>query len=109
AASGEVTAARRAGGRGGDVQVAVLRVAGSLMFNRMVDRVRAHTPAYVSAHGLRARQIAELRSRQPGLAALPAVRCRWVTEITGHDAHPARGAAALRAPRGGRRARAGVS
>ncbi|HEY2916128.1 MAG TPA: carboxymuconolactone decarboxylase family protein [Candidatus Limnocylindrales bacterium] len=55
----DVAAAKAAGASDGDVQLAVLIAAGFSMYNRMVDGLRARTPADVEAYAGRAAEIAE--------------------------------------------------
>lgn len=54
----QVSAARTAGASDGDVQLAVLIAAAFSMYNRMVDGLRARTPASLEAYTGRAREIA---------------------------------------------------
>jgi uncharacterized peroxidase-related enzyme len=56
-----------------DVQLAVLIAAAFCMYNRMVDGLRARTPADVTAHYARAEQIARYGYSDPRLTAVPAV------------------------------------
>lgn len=55
----DVEAARASGATDGDVQLAVLIAAGFAMYNRLVDGLRARTPADTSAYRARAVEIAE--------------------------------------------------
>ena len=55
----DVAAARAAGASDGDVQLAVLIAAAVSMYNRLVDGMRARTPADVAAYRERAAEIAE--------------------------------------------------
>ena len=55
----QVAAAREAGASDGDVQLAVLIAAGFSMYNRLVDGLRARTPALPEAFAARAGEIAE--------------------------------------------------
>lgn len=54
----QVAAATAAGASDADVQLAVLIAAGFSMYNRMVDGLRARTPASLEAYTGRAREIA---------------------------------------------------
>ena len=65
--AGDVAAARAEGASDGDVQLAVVIAAGFSMYNRMVDGLRARTPADLDMYKPRAAQIAEL-----GYSARPA-------------------------------------
>jgi uncharacterized peroxidase-related enzyme len=56
-----------------DVQLAVLIAAAFCMYNRMVDGLRARTPADVTAYYARAEQIARYGYSDPCLTAVPAV------------------------------------
>jgi uncharacterized peroxidase-related enzyme len=56
-----------------DVQLAVLIASAFCMYNRMVDGLRARTPADASAHDERAKQIAQYGYSDPRLIAIPAV------------------------------------
>lgn len=55
----QVAAARAGGASDGDVQLAVLIAAAFSMYNRMVDGLRATTPANTDAYTARAAEIAE--------------------------------------------------
>ena len=55
----DVQAARESGASDADVQLAVLIAAAFSMYNRMVDGLRAHTPARTDAYRERAAEIAE--------------------------------------------------
>ena len=55
----DVARAKAAGASDGDVQLAVLIAAGFSMYNRMVDGLRARTPADLDVYRTRAVQIAE--------------------------------------------------
>jgi uncharacterized peroxidase-related enzyme len=57
--SDDVARAKSAGASDGDVQLAVLIAAGFSMYNRMVDGLRARTPADIDVYRPRAAQIAE--------------------------------------------------
>lgn len=55
----DVTRALEAGASDEDTQLAVLIASAFCMYNRMVDGLRAKTPASADAYGARAREIAE--------------------------------------------------
>ena len=55
----DIARAHVAGASDGDVQLAVLIAAGFSMYNRMVDGLRAATPADPAVYGARAGQIAD--------------------------------------------------
>jgi uncharacterized peroxidase-related enzyme len=65
----QTAAARDAGAADADVQLAVLIAAGFSMYNRMVDGLRARTPANVDAYRQRAIEIAENGYAGPTTAA----------------------------------------
>jgi len=69
----DVESARDAGATDEDVQLAVLIASAFCMYNRMVDGLRARTPADVSAHYARAKQIAQFGYNDSRLTAVPAV------------------------------------
>jgi uncharacterized peroxidase-related enzyme len=69
----DVSRALDAGATHSDVQLAVLIAAAFCMYNRIVDGFRAKTPADVTAHHARARQIAKFGYRDSRLTAIPAV------------------------------------
>jgi uncharacterized peroxidase-related enzyme len=65
----DVDAAIAAGATDGDVQLAVLIAAGFSMYNRMVDGLRARTPASEQVYAERAAEIAEHGYSAPRRAA----------------------------------------
>ncbi len=65
----DVDAATAAGASDGDVQLAVLIAAGFSMYNRMVDGLRARTPASEQVYAERAAEIAEHGYSAPRPAA----------------------------------------
>jgi uncharacterized peroxidase-related enzyme len=68
----DVAAAQAAGATDADVQLAVLIAAAFSMYNRMVDGLRARTPAAVEAYRARAGEIAEHGYSGPPVAPAPA-------------------------------------
>jgi uncharacterized peroxidase-related enzyme len=64
----DVAAAHAAGGSDGDVQLAVLIASAFSMYNRMVDGLRARTPAAAEAYRARAGEIAERGYSAPPVA-----------------------------------------
>jgi uncharacterized peroxidase-related enzyme len=67
----DVQAALDAGATDGDVQLAVLIASAFSMYNRMVDGLRARTPAAAEAYRARAGEIAERGYSAPPVAAAP--------------------------------------
>jgi len=67
----DVARAKAAGATDGDVQLAILIAAAFCMYNRMVDGLRARTPANVAAYEARAREIAEYGYADPRTASIP--------------------------------------
>ncbi|MDQ2674835.1 MAG: carboxymuconolactone decarboxylase family protein [Chloroflexota bacterium] len=67
----DVDAATAAGASDGDVQLAVLIAAAFSMYNRMVDGLRARTPASEEAYAERAAEIAEHGYSAPRAASPP--------------------------------------
>jgi uncharacterized peroxidase-related enzyme len=67
----DVARAKAAGASDGDVQLAILIAAAFCMYNRMVDGLRARTPANVAAYDARAREIAEYGYADPRTASIP--------------------------------------
>lgn len=67
----EIDEAKRAGAGDGDIQLAILIAAGFSMYNRMVDGLRARTPATTSAYAARAREIAEHGYSDPRTRSIP--------------------------------------
>ncbi len=70
-AAEEVARALAAGATEADTQLAVLIAAAFCMYNRMVDGLRARTPASAAAFTERAAQIAEVGYSDPRLQAVP--------------------------------------
>jgi hypothetical protein len=70
--SADVEAATTAGASDGDVQLAVLIAAAFSMYNRMVDGLRARTPASEEAYAERAVDIAERGYSAPPSSPRPA-------------------------------------
>ena len=70
-AAGDVQAALDAGATDGDVQLAVLIASAFSMYNRMVDGLRARTPAAAEAYRARAGEIAERGYSAPPVAVAP--------------------------------------
>jgi uncharacterized peroxidase-related enzyme len=69
--SGDVQSALDAGATDGDVQLAVLIASAFSMYNRMVDGLRARTPAAAEAYRARAGEIAERGYSAPPVAVAP--------------------------------------
>ena len=69
--TGDVARAKDAGASDGDVQLTVLIASAFCMYNRMVDGLRARTPASVDAYRERAAQIAEHGYSDGRVEALP--------------------------------------
>jgi uncharacterized peroxidase-related enzyme len=69
--AGDVDAALAAGATDGDVQLAVLIASAFSMYNRLVDGLRARTPAAAEAYHARAGEIAERGYSAPPVAAAP--------------------------------------
>jgi uncharacterized peroxidase-related enzyme len=67
----EVARASRAGASNGDIQLTVLIAAAFCMYNRMVDGLRAQTPASPEAYRSRAAEIAEHGYSDPRILAIP--------------------------------------
>jgi uncharacterized peroxidase-related enzyme len=67
----EIDEAKKAGAGDGDIQLAVLIAAGFSMYNRMVDGLRAKTPATTSAYTARAREIADHGYSDPRTRSIP--------------------------------------
>jgi uncharacterized peroxidase-related enzyme len=67
----DVAAAHSAGATDGDVQLAVLIASAFSMYNRLVDGLRARTPATPEAYTARAGEIAERGYGAPPVAAAP--------------------------------------
>jgi uncharacterized peroxidase-related enzyme len=67
----DVQAALDAGATDGDVQLAVLIASAFSMYNRMVDGLRARTPAAAEAYRARAGEIAERGYSAPPVAPAP--------------------------------------
>ena len=67
----DVEAALSAGATDGDTQLAVLIASAFCMYNRMVDGLRASTPASDLAYRERAAQIAEHGYSDPRIGAIP--------------------------------------
>ncbi|MGO8799429.1 MAG: carboxymuconolactone decarboxylase family protein [Roseiarcus sp.] len=67
----DVARAKAAGATDGDVQLAILIASAFCMYNRMVDGLRARTPADVAAYEARAREIAEYGYADPRTASIP--------------------------------------
>ena len=67
----EVARAKAAGASDADVQLTILIAAAFCMYNRMVDGLRARTPANVAAYDARAREIAEYGYADPRTASIP--------------------------------------
>jgi uncharacterized peroxidase-related enzyme len=68
---GDVERAKAAGASDGDVQLAILIAAAFSMYNRMVDGLRARTPANEEAFRDRAREIADHGYASPAVKAVP--------------------------------------
>ena len=66
-----VARAKAAGATDGDVQLTILIAAAFCMYNRMVDGLRARTPANVAAYEARAREIADYGYADPRTASIP--------------------------------------
>lgn len=67
----DVARAKAAGATDGDVQLTILIAAAFCMYNRMVDGLRARTPANVAAYEARAREIADYGYADPRTASIP--------------------------------------
>ena len=67
----DVTRALDAGATDGDTQLAVLIASAFCMYNRMVDGLRAHTPASAEAYRARAAEIAEHGYSDARVQSLP--------------------------------------
>ena len=67
----DVQSALDAGATDGDVQLAVLIASAFSMYNRMVDGLRARTPAAAEAYRARAGEIAERGYSAPPVAVVP--------------------------------------
>jgi uncharacterized peroxidase-related enzyme len=67
----EIDAAKSAGASDGDIQLAVLIAAAFCMYNRMVDGMRAQTPANPRAYEDRARQIADYGYADARTSSIP--------------------------------------
>jgi uncharacterized peroxidase-related enzyme len=67
----DVDRAKTAGATDRDVQLAVLIAAAFCMYNRMVDGLRARTPANVAAYEARAREIADYGYADSRTASIP--------------------------------------
>ena len=67
----DVGRATAAGATDGDVQLTILIASAFCMYNRMVDGLRARTPANVAAYDARAREIAEYGYADPRTASIP--------------------------------------
>jgi uncharacterized peroxidase-related enzyme len=71
--SADVQNAVAAGATDQDVQLAILIAAAFCMYNRMVDGLRARTPADPGMHRARARQIVQFGYNDSRVTAIPAV------------------------------------
>ena len=67
----DTDAALRAGASDADVQLAVLIAAAFSMYNRMVDGLRAETPASADAYRARAKEISDHGYSDPRVKSLP--------------------------------------
>jgi uncharacterized peroxidase-related enzyme len=67
----QIARARSAGATDADTQLAVLIAAAFSMYNRMVDGLRARTPADAEAHRARAVEIAEYGYNDPRTRSIP--------------------------------------
>jgi uncharacterized peroxidase-related enzyme len=67
----EVEDAKRAGAGDGDIQLAIMIAAAFSMYNRMVDGLRARTPATVTAYAVRACEIADHGYSDPRTRSIP--------------------------------------
>ena len=67
----DVTRALQAGATDADTQLAVLIASAFCMYNRMVDGLRARTPASADAYVARATEIAEYGYGDPRVTSIP--------------------------------------